>query len=380
VAEEAYTQLFGKDFDRIVPLYNMREPDALMTRWWAYRSLLDHLWHRQAVLRKERAALEAAQAAAEDKRRRRLQEELEAVQEEIRRLEEEADLQQQQQQQVEAQQQQQQHVEVHVEGQPGLAPAEQQQQQQAGTEQAGGQGGTGGGDAPHGRAWNLPGCCGRAKAAGEEASALSISKGAVNGTASADNSGGNAPPAAPPSKPKTKWGRKLVRLAEQERKLDEEIVGIQGKLADLQSEFEDAQLVATEALPAPCFFATFRTAQAAAQAARLNLNPLHERMMRWVRPTPLCWPSLLKPNPVFWPSLLPCETTMASCRPASSALAPSLLTHTGNLWLQPWPRPPPPPAARCRPPPPTTSTTPRCCATGCRVARGPWWSPSSWPS
>lgn len=47
-----------------------------------------------------------------------------------------------------------------------------------------------------------------------------------------------------------------------------------------QGQIEEAQIAAAEARPAPCFFATFRSAQAAAYAAQLNLNPLQERMMR----------------------------------------------------------------------------------------------------
>ncbi|KAL4420888.1 hypothetical protein ABPG77_001229 [Micractinium sp. CCAP 211/92] len=53
-----------------------------------------------------------------------------------------------------------------------------------------------------------------------------------------------------------------------------------------QGQIEQAQIVAAEARPGPCFFATFRSAQAAAYAAQLNLNPLQERMMRWVGPSP----------------------------------------------------------------------------------------------
>ncbi len=49
-----------------------------------------------------------------------------------------------------------------------------------------------------------------------------------------------------------------------------------------QGQIEQAQIVAAEARPGPCFFATFWSAQAAAYAAQLNLNPLQERMMRWV--------------------------------------------------------------------------------------------------
>lgn len=50
-----------------------------------------------------------------------------------------------------------------------------------------------------------------------------------------------------------------------------------------------AQQDAAESRPAPCFFATFHTAHAAAYAARLNLNPTHQRMMRCAGESAALW-------------------------------------------------------------------------------------------
>lgn len=74
--------------------------------------------------------------------------------------------------------------------------------------------------------------------------------------------------------------QKAEKLKARQEKLVQQVADTEVALAELQGEIEQAQRDAAEARPAPCFFATFHTAHAAAYAGRLNLNPLHERMMR----------------------------------------------------------------------------------------------------
>ena len=70
-----------------------------------------------------------------------------------------------------------------------------------------------------------------------------------------------------------------------------------------------AERQAAMAMPAPCFFLTFNTQQAAAIAARSSLSPQHERLMH-VMPAP-------EPNDVNYPTL---------CRPSwQSLLRPVLV-------------------------------------------------------
>ena len=78
----------------------------------------------------------------------------------------------------------------------------------------------------------------------------------------------------------TRRQRKAAQLAAQADKLESAVAKVEVKLSELQREVEEEQAVSAAALPAPCFFATFRTMAAAMFASRLNLNPRHERMMR----------------------------------------------------------------------------------------------------
>lgn len=106
---------------------------------------------------------------------------------------------------------------------------------------------------------------------------------------------GRAQPAAAgaaeaPDSPARCWQRAPPTVQQQEaraarikgklEKVAARIAESEAGLADLQRQIEEAQQEAAEAQPAPCFFACFRTAHAAAYAARLNLNPLQQRMMR----------------------------------------------------------------------------------------------------
>lgn len=74
--------------------------------------------------------------------------------------------------------------------------------------------------------------------------------------------------------------QRAEKLKGRQEKLVQQVAETEAELAELQGKVEQAQRNAAEARPAPCFFATFHTAHAAAYAGRLNLNPLHERMMR----------------------------------------------------------------------------------------------------
>lgn len=111
--------------------------------------------------------------------------------------------------------------------------------------------------------------------------------------AAGDTSGAGQLPGEPPEAPAAvKWWsssaeqvaakrqKQAEALAGRQEKVAQKVASTEGKLAELQGQIEAAQADAAEELPAPCFFATFRSATAAAYAARLNLNPLHERMMR----------------------------------------------------------------------------------------------------
>lgn len=83
---------------------------------------------------------------------------------------------------------------------------------------------------------------------------------------------------APPSAAQQE--KRAEQLKARAEKLAVAVQKTERQLADLQGRYDAAQQDAAESHPAPCFFATFHTAHAAAYAARLNLNPLHERMMR----------------------------------------------------------------------------------------------------
>ena len=116
---------------------------------------------------------------------------------------------------------------------------------------------------------------------------------AAEAAAAASAGGAGQLPGEPPAPPvATKWWsgsaeqvaakrqKQAEALTGRQEKLAQKVHKTERKLADLQGQIEAAQQGAAEELPAPCFFATFRSATAAAYAARLNLNPLHERMMR----------------------------------------------------------------------------------------------------
>ncbi|KAL4451743.1 hypothetical protein ABPG75_007405 [Micractinium tetrahymenae] len=191
VAEETYREIFGADFDRIVPVYDPRAVDKLLHRWYNERLRLDRL---------------------------RLQ--LEQLQERLHRLQKQ-----------------------------GAAEEQEEQQGQQRDEEAGASAGKGGSTAPGG---------GKAAAGGAPRRWCACSG-----------------PLTPEQRQK-----QAAQLEKQRSKKAEEILDAERGLADLQGQIEEAQIAAAEARPAPCFFATFRSAQAAAYAAQLNLNPLHERMMR----------------------------------------------------------------------------------------------------
>jgi hypothetical protein len=232
VAEESFTDLFGDDFDRIVPLHNPADVDGVMTKWWNERAKLDRLRYQQQRLTSEQAELKAAEA----EHQRELKQQIAALEQQIGQLEAED----RQQQPVAAAGRLPAHQQIDIE-QPAATGLEQPRQQP----EAGNAKSTG---------WKAVVCCGGGRTASSRAASM--------------------PPA--------KRQKRLKLVATQLDKVTTQIEVTEERLAILQSDFEEAQLVAAEALPAPCFFATFHTAQAAAQAARLNLNPLHERMMRWV--------------------------------------------------------------------------------------------------
>lgn len=232
VAEESFTDLFGEDFDRIVPLHNPADVDGVMTKWWNERAKLDRLRYQQQRLTSEQAELKAAEA----EHQRELKQQIAALEQQIGQLEAEDG----QQQPVAAAGRLPAHQQIDIE-QPAATGLEQPRQQP----EAGNAKPTG---------WKAVVCCGGGRTASSRAASM--------------------PPA--------KRQKRLKLVATQLDKVTTQIEVTEERLATLQSDFEEAQLVAAEALPAPCFFATFHTAQAAAQAARLNLNPLHERMMRWV--------------------------------------------------------------------------------------------------
>ena len=176
VAEATYRDIFGDDFDKVIPLYNTKPSDALLYPWHNQRLRLDRLLLQQRRLGKQQAELgtAAAEAAA-----------------------------------------------------------------------AAGAGGAGQ-------------LSGEAPARGAAAKWWSSSDEQVA----------------------AKRQKQAEGLAGRQEKLAQKVAKTERKLAELQGKIEAAQGDTAEALPAPCFFATFRSATAAAYAARLNLNPLHERMMR----------------------------------------------------------------------------------------------------
>lgn len=127
--------------------------------------------------------------------------------------------------------------------------------------------------------------------------------------------------------------KQMAKLSARLTKLADEVLGAETALADLQGQIEEEQEVAAEALPAPCFFATFHSAQAAAYAARLNLNPMHERMMRWVKmgigdggeqwtqPVRMCCHVLRRPPPRL------CSLHLPSCIPPSCHPPPHIVAQ-----------------------------------------------------
>ncbi|KAL4421157.1 hypothetical protein ABPG77_000792 [Micractinium sp. CCAP 211/92] len=191
VAEETYREIFGDDFDRIVPVYDPRAVDQLLLRWHNERLRLDRL----------RLQLEQLQAR------------------------------------------------LHLLEKQGAADEQQEPPQQQRDEEAGVAVPVGKGAAPGG---------------GKPAAGSAVRRWCACG----------APLTAEQRQ------EKAARLEKQRVTKEEEIADAERMLADLQGQIEEAQIVAAEARPAPCFFATFRSAQAAAYAAQLNLNPLQERMMR----------------------------------------------------------------------------------------------------
>lgn len=226
-------------------VYKTKGADALLARWNAARLRLDRLQQQQREVARERARLREEVAAAIADADRRL-----------------AELEQQQPQQQE-------------EEQGGIADAEE---------------GAAGGSA------NGSGALNNASALQGALSGMTAASGQLPGEAD-DGDGGSAKP-SPTRSRGTAWHargcdwacgppsaaaqeKRALKLKARAEKLAGQVHATEKKLEAVQAEFERCQLEAAEAKPAPCFFAAFHTAHAAAYAARLNLNPLHERMMRY---------------------------------------------------------------------------------------------------
>lgn len=95
-----------------------------------------------------------------------------------------------------------------------------------------------------------------------------------------------------------KQGRPVERTQRREKqvaRLKAKIATLMTKVADLQEKIIRERDAVLSDLPSTCFFATFKSQEAAAIAAQANLNPVSQRLFN-VEPAP-------SPDDVNWPSL-----------------------------------------------------------------------------
>jgi DNA-binding transcriptional MerR regulator len=298
VAEDLYSGIFGEDFDRIVPVYKTQATDALLARWHRKRLLLDRLRLQQQQVREQQEKLKQEVAA-----------QIEAAERKLAELEE-----QQQGAAAEAGPDPE-----RGEGPAGAAGAAGEVPPAAGEPQPSAQDQPAGGSLVH-TSSSLIHAAGSQQGLGSGKLARgssSLPGGSIKQPAAAPVSPGKAATACGgwhfglhSTPPVARQEEKAEKLKARQEKLVQQVADTEAALAELQGEIEQAQRDAAEARPAPCFFATFHTAHAAAYAGRLNLNPLHERMMR-VMPAPaprnVNWAALfrswvgrgVRPMPVF---------------------------------------------------------------------------------
>lgn len=227
-------------------MYNTKAADVLLQRWFQKRLLLDRLLLQQRKLREKQAQLRADVAARLEEADRQLAE-LEAAARDVEDQQEQAEvpLRVQHSQQEERQQ-----------------PEQEEEEAMGDAEVANG---------------------GSSPSKSKQAHKLSGDLLADAPVAAATAGGWRSRLCLQPKQlTVAQQEQRAERLKVELGKVGDKVAAAERALADLQGSFEVAQQEAAEAQPAPCFFATFHTAHAAAYAARLNLNPLHERMMRWV--------------------------------------------------------------------------------------------------
>lgn len=89
--------------------------------------------------------------------------------------------------------------------------------------------------------------------------------------------------------------RRKARVNKRIRSLKQKIVDLSSKSVDLQEKITAERDSVLSDLPSTCFFATFKSQEAAAIAAQANLNPVQQRLFD-VQPAP-------SPDDVNWPAL-----------------------------------------------------------------------------
>ncbi len=91
--------------------------------------------------------------------------------------------------------------------------------------------------------------------------------------------------------------KKLIRYRKRLSVLKEQIVQLKDETTDLQDQIVQERELVLSGLPSTCFFATFKSQEAAAIASQANLNPIKERLLNvYAAPSPddVNWPTLTR--------------------------------------------------------------------------------------